>query len=86
MIVYISCWICGVNYRKQLSLRGAKRRGNLQHSRRVLFESINMVNLGFSMLSTTLRHQSTVQEIPTGLTALGMTSFSYLVAKHLIRR
>ena len=75
MIVYCSCWIYRINYRLPLSLRGAKRRGNLLHSRRMLFEPINMVNSGSSMLSTLLRYQSTVQEIPTGLTALGMTSF-----------
>ena len=85
IIVYSSWWIYGSDYRQPLSLRGAKRRGNLQHSRRTLFDPINMVNPGFSMLSTMLRHQSTVQEIPTGLTALGMTSFSHLVAKQLMR-
>ena len=38
------------------------------------------------MLSTILQCRSTVQEIPTGLTALGMTTFSYLVATYLLIR
>ena len=60
------------------------RRGNLQHSRKTLLAPINMVNPGFSILSTMLQCRSTVQEIPTGLTALGMTFFSYLAATYLL--
>ena len=36
------------------------------------------------MLSTMLQYRSAVQEIPTDLTVLGMTSFAYLDATYFL--